>query len=155
MAGARRSLYSFWQQRTAASTGRKNARRAETEILNEALRVAIARYGAYDTCGDTGACLGKSARVQSHCVLPEKDQSIRRPSRRASWAISVISPAFKEKSKIAAFSDSRRSLLVRGITTMSPCTRKRIQTCAAVLPCAAPIRAKTLSLRAVPRAIGL
>ena len=49
-----------------------------------------------------------------------------------SAAISAISASLNSKSKMAAFSDSRSSLLVRGMTTIFCCTRKRRQTCAAV-----------------------
>ena len=61
--------------------------------------------------------------------------SSRSPGRRdaASAPISAISAGDNSKSKIAKFSVSRSTLLVRGMTTMPRCTRKRRQTCAAVL----------------------
>ena len=83
----------------------------------------------------------------------------RRCGRRGSpsAAISVISACDSSKSKIAKFSASRSIRLVRGMTTMPCCTRKRRHTCAAVLPCALPMRASTLSFfnaAAGDRAVG-
>jgi len=108
---------------------------------------------------DTGMPLKQDSRpatrAQSHCGRPENAQSTTRPPGCASAAISAMSCALSAKSKIAAFSFSRSTLLVRGMTTMSCCTRKRSETCAAVLPCAVPMRASTLSSCARPRAIGL
>src|SRR6516165_1606832 len=78
-----------------------------------------------------------------------------RPSRCASRAISATSAGESSKSKIAKFSASRSRRLVRGMTAMPCCTRKRRLTCAAVLPCALPMRESTLSLFTPPRATGL
>src|SRR5262249_6879468 len=83
----------------------------------------------------------------AHCTTP--------PSWLASATISAISSALSSKSKISKFSDSRSSLLVRGMTTNCCCTRKRRLTCAALLPCALPMRASMASFLALPRAIGL
>src|SRR5687768_1050437 len=77
------------------------------------------------------------------------------PVGRASFWISCISCADNAKSKIAKFSASRSTLLLRGITTKSCCSRKRRLTCAAVLPCALPIRTSTAFLPTEPLAIGL
>ena len=89
---------------------------------------------------------------QSHFGRPENAQSTTLPPGCARPAISVISCSLSSKSKIAAFSDSRSTLLVRGMTTMSCCTRKRRQTCAAVFLCAAPMRREHRRCRAHRRA---
>jgi hypothetical protein len=67
----------------------------------------------------------------------------------------AISDLLSAKSKMAAFSDSRSTLLVRGMTTMSCWTRKRKQIWAAVFLQAAPMAASVSSPRTLPLAIGL
>ena len=59
------------------------------------------------------------------------------------------------KSKIAKFSVSRSGREVRGMTIAPSCRRKRRLTCAAVLPCAAPIFLSTSLPAVLPLAIGL
>ena len=63
---------------------------------------------------------GRVFRKHAQSHFGDQAQSVSRPSERARPAISRISCALNSKSKIAIFSASRSTLLVRGIAPM-PC----------------------------------